>query len=229
MLTDNVIKIHEADEKRLDELLFLKDEVKFFKKAMSNHFLKLVHQHALDIAEKLSKDIIVMENQVDSLLAKLNLLEEELTILVREETNEHEEEILAFNNEVEIELQALEVDMKSLKNELFEFFEEINISEREYEFSKGIKRVRELRIQNLKCGGCASTIKSELIKIEGVSEVEVDEHASLVKFVIASSSKLPLVKDKLNELGYPIEGANNGLGKKAKSYVSCMKGRMSDQ
>jgi copper chaperone len=35
------------------------------------------------------------------------------------------------------------------------------------------------------------------------------------------------VKEKLKTLGYPEDGEANGLGSKAKSYVSCAIGKMS--
>ena len=83
----------------------------------------------------------------------------------------------------------------------------------------------QITIQNLKCGGCAHTIKTELEKIDGVTKVSVDEENDVVSF----DSSEPLVEkvaERLSELGYPAEGDANNILKKAKSFVSCAAGRI---
>lgn len=82
-------------------------------------------------------------------------------------------------------------------------------------------------IQNLKCGGCANTIVTQLSKLEGVSEVVVNNDTDEVSFNAISESKIEIVKEKLAHLGYPIVGDSNSLPTKAKSFVSCAVGRMS--
>lgn len=84
-----------------------------------------------------------------------------------------------------------------------------------------------LTIQNLKCGGCANTIITQLSKLEGIDTVEVDNDTNQVSFAYSSENALEKATDKLSQLGYPIEGASNSLPKKAKSFVSCAIGRMS--
>lgn len=84
-----------------------------------------------------------------------------------------------------------------------------------------------LSIQNLKCGGCANTIITQLSKLEGIDAVEVDNNTNQVSFAYSSENALENATDKLSQLGYPIEGASNSLPKKAKSFVSCAIGRMS--
>jgi len=38
----------------------------------------------------------------------------------------------------------------------------------------------EIRVENIKCGGCANSIKNGLMKIDGVIQVDVDiEHGSI--------------------------------------------------
>lgn len=83
-----------------------------------------------------------------------------------------------------------------------------------------------LEIQNLKCGGCANTIITQLSKLNGIADVHVDNDANEVTFSYTSESELEAVKKKLSDLGYPIDGEANPLGKKAKSFVSCAVGRM---
>ena len=80
-------------------------------------------------------------------------------------------------------------------------------------------------IENLKCGGCANSIKKGLLSIENVQEVDIDLDTSEVK-VKMSQDILSLVKEKLSKLGYPEMGDKNTVLHKAKSYVSCAVGRM---
>lgn len=82
-------------------------------------------------------------------------------------------------------------------------------------------------IQNLKCGGCASTITKNIAAIEQVSNVVVTVDENSVAFDCDTSETIQLVKDKLKSLGYPEDGTANNLGSKAKSYVSCAIGKMS--
>ena len=84
----------------------------------------------------------------------------------------------------------------------------------------------ELRVQNLKCHGCANTITSQLSKLEGITEVVVSNDTDSVKFKYTDASHLDAVIKKLSALGYPIEGESNALHQKAKSFVSCAVGRM---
>lgn len=81
-------------------------------------------------------------------------------------------------------------------------------------------------IQNLKCGGCANTIVTQLSKLKGISEVNVNNDTNEVSFNAIDDTKINLVKEKLSHLGYPIVGEANPLPKKAKSFVSCAVGRM---
>ena len=80
-------------------------------------------------------------------------------------------------------------------------------------------------VQNLKCGGCASTITKGVSSIEGVSEVEIDVESSKISFN-SESDNLEVVYTKLAHMGYPVDGDSNSFGQKAKSYVSCAIGRV---
>ncbi|WP_408030828.1 heavy-metal-associated domain-containing protein [Tenacibaculum xiamenense] len=85
---------------------------------------------------------------------------------------------------------------------------------------------QEIYIENLKCGGCANTIKKGISSIKGVDNVEISVDESLVTFV-ASSGIVTQVKEKLSKLGYPEVGDKNTVLHKAKSFVSCATGKMS--
>ena len=84
-----------------------------------------------------------------------------------------------------------------------------------------------LSIQNLKCGGCAKTITDKLLDINDVSNVQVDTNLNTVSLNYSQESTLENVKNILSNIGYPIFGEENTLGKKVKSYVSCAVGKMS--
>ena len=83
-----------------------------------------------------------------------------------------------------------------------------------------------LKIQNLKCGGCANTIITKLGKLEGVSNVTVSTDDNSVTFAYLSNNAIHEVTNLLSKLGYPVEGENNPLSKQAKSFVSCAVGRL---
>jgi len=84
-----------------------------------------------------------------------------------------------------------------------------------------------IEIENLKCNGCASTIKKGLLKIDKVTNVEVDLNNSTVTITFNDNNN-PGIKfrKKLSALGYPEKG-NNSTFSVAKSFVSCAVGRVS--
>lgn len=82
-----------------------------------------------------------------------------------------------------------------------------------------------IEVENIKCGGCATSIKNAIGKFNGVINVDVD----LLKEQISIETNEPFdftpILNKLAQMGYPQKG-NNHLQAKAKSYVSCMIGRL---
>jgi copper chaperone len=83
----------------------------------------------------------------------------------------------------------------------------------------------EIQIENLKCGGCASTIKKGILSIEAVKEVAIDIENSIVS-ITSEKENLEEIKHKLSTLGYPETGDKNTVLHKAKSFVSCAVGRL---
>jgi copper chaperone len=83
-----------------------------------------------------------------------------------------------------------------------------------------------LEIQNLKCGGCVNTVTKELSKIDGITDIKVNDETSVVEFSSDKGDALDLVKSKLASIGYPAVGDDNSIIDKAKSYVSCAIGKM---
>ncbi len=84
-----------------------------------------------------------------------------------------------------------------------------------------------IQIQNLKCGGCVSTIKNRISDLNGVHSVEVNLERSTVFIEHEEQLKDQEIKKVLQKLGYPEVGENNSLGEKAKSFVSCAIGKLS--
>jgi copper chaperone len=82
-----------------------------------------------------------------------------------------------------------------------------------------------IQIENLKCGGCATTIKKGLLSLNAVKEVTVDVENSIVS-IISENDDLETIKEKLAKLGYPEVGDKNTVLHKAKSFVSCAVGRI---
>lgn len=84
-------------------------------------------------------------------------------------------------------------------------------------------------VENIKCGGCANTIRKALGAIAGVIGVEVDVERGDIHVEGAEAARAA-VTARLLELGYPESGAVSGIGSavtKAKSFVSCAIGRAS--
>ena len=86
-----------------------------------------------------------------------------------------------------------------------------------------------LEILNLKCGGCANSIKKGILTIEGVKEVSVDLETSKVAIDSEDEAVLVNVKSKLASMGYPEVGDANKIIHKAKYIVSCATGRMTSE
>ncbi|TVP83870.1 MAG: heavy-metal-associated domain-containing protein [Thioalkalivibrio sp.] len=85
-----------------------------------------------------------------------------------------------------------------------------------------------IEVENIKCGGCAGSIRKGLTALEGVDAVEVDIDGGVVEVEAADERRDEIVR-KLASMGYPATGSVQGLksaGAKARSYVSCAVGRM---
>ena len=83
-----------------------------------------------------------------------------------------------------------------------------------------------IQIENLKCGGCANSIRKNLEKLTAVTEVFVDLEKSEVEICIDGEIKREKIIAVLANLGYPEIGQGTNI-QKVKSYVSCAVGRLS--
>ncbi len=82
---------------------------------------------------------------------------------------------------------------------------------------------------NVKCGGCANTLKTALLKEFGEVEVKLEIEPRQITLDIEESS-IPALRKKLISLGYPMSdedlSAFGELSTTAKSFVSCAVGKM---
>jgi copper chaperone CopZ len=81
----------------------------------------------------------------------------------------------------------------------------------------------KIKVHNIKCGGCMTTINKALKEIEGVEEITITDDKETIE--ITGAANREQVVEKLAKLGYPEKG-NNNLLHKTKSFVSCALGRM---
>jgi copper chaperone CopZ len=88
-------------------------------------------------------------------------------------------------------------------------------------------KTEEIKIANLKCGGCATTIKKELLELIGVDEVKVDNDNDSVTVTYKEEVRENILH-RLHQLGYPEATEKNGLLLQLKSYSSCMIGKINN-
>ena len=87
-----------------------------------------------------------------------------------------------------------------------------------------------IEVENIKCGGCANSIRKNLLKNCAVKDVVVNVEAQTIT-IDTDLELLEVIKDQLHSMGYPERGTAHGFDAaktKAKSFVSCAIGRMAD-
>jgi copper chaperone CopZ len=80
-------------------------------------------------------------------------------------------------------------------------------------------------VENIKCGGCSSRIVSQLSKIDHIDNIAIDIEQGLISYEYSDDDSVTKVKQTLKTMGYPEKGTGTTLDN-AKSYVSCMIGRV---
>ena len=85
------------------------------------------------------------------------------------------------------------------------------------------------QVLNVKCGGCANTLKSKLEPIFGEVEVNLDVMPREITLDLEDYEENKL-RETLKSLGYPIADEDLGFVEnttaKAKSFVSCAIGKV---
>lgn len=85
--------------------------------------------------------------------------------------------------------------------------------------------IYEIKVENIKCNGCAHSIKTALLNLKGVDKTEVNiDLGSVLVETTGEITREDIVK-KLQGLGYPEPGHGSGMTT-ATSYISCMIGRV---
>lgn len=86
----------------------------------------------------------------------------------------------------------------------------------------------EIQVENIKCGGCAGTIKKNILNDSRVEAVDVN----IEQGIVVIDSKEDARDDysaALLKMGYPQTGTTEGIAAvkaKAKSFVSCAVGKV---
>lgn len=89
----------------------------------------------------------------------------------------------------------------------------------------------EIEVENIKCGGCANSIRKGLLEDSRIDSVEVDIDNGQIAYEGDETARNDAIK-KLLKMGYPEKGSVEGIksaAAKAKSFASCAIGRMTDE
>ena len=88
---------------------------------------------------------------------------------------------------------------------------------------------KTFEVINVKCGGCANTLKTSLKEEFGEVEVNLDVEPRQITLDIEDSA-ISALRAKLKSLGYPMSDEDlsklEGFSTTAKSFVSCAVGKM---
>lgn len=93
--------------------------------------------------------------------------------------------------------------------------------------------IKSFEVLNIKCGGCAGTVKSKLKDRFPDIEVNLDNEPRIVSATINSQEDEVYLLQTLKSLGYPSIheelGGFEGALLKGKSFVSCAVGKMNQE
>jgi copper chaperone CopZ len=82
-------------------------------------------------------------------------------------------------------------------------------------------------VANLKCGGCASSIKNKLKELHGIDSINIDLDSNNITIIHQGIVNSDIITAQLKAIGYPEATEENGLLLQLKSYASCMIGKLS--
>ncbi|MCK9162357.1 MAG: heavy-metal-associated domain-containing protein [Arcobacter butzleri] len=87
---------------------------------------------------------------------------------------------------------------------------------------------QSFEVNNVKCGGCANTLKKGLKSEFGEVEVDLEKFPRVITLLI-DDTKIDTLKSKLRSMGYPLVtdelSTIENIQTKAKSFVSCAIGK----
>lgn len=88
---------------------------------------------------------------------------------------------------------------------------------------------QSFEVLNVKCGGCANTLKKSLLEKFGEVAVDLEVEPRVITLEI-DDSKVVELRQALKGLGYPMSdedlGKFDAFSTNAKSYVSCAIGKI---
>jgi len=88
---------------------------------------------------------------------------------------------------------------------------------------------KTFEVENVKCGGCANTLKNKLQSAFGDIDVDLDVMPRKITLDV-EDTQIEDLKTQLRSLGYPLTtdelSTFQNVGAKAKSFVSCAIGKM---
>lgn len=92
---------------------------------------------------------------------------------------------------------------------------------------------KSFKVLNIKCSGCANTIKESLESQFGSVDVDLSQEPRVVTLDIKDEEAELNFRKKMKSLGYPMEDEELGTftkgSLKAKSFVSCAIGKINQK
>jgi len=92
---------------------------------------------------------------------------------------------------------------------------------------------KSFKALNIKCGGCANTIKEAFKDEFGEVDVDLSQEPRAVTLEIKDEDAQLSFRKKMRALGYPLEDEDIGVftkgGLKAKSFLSCAIGSIKEK
>ncbi len=92
-----------------------------------------------------------------------------------------------------------------------------------------VKAKHTFQVQNVKCEGCATTIKNKLEKEFGVIEIDLTKTPKELTLEI-ENEHIDILRNTLKTIGYPMTDEQLGFfanrSAQTKSFVSCALGRI---
>lgn len=89
---------------------------------------------------------------------------------------------------------------------------------------------KTFQVENVKCNGCANTLKKSLLENYGEVEVDLNKFPREITLDI-EDDKIDVLANQLKKLGYPLSDDTlttiESIETKAKSFISCAIGKMS--
>ncbi len=85
----------------------------------------------------------------------------------------------------------------------------------------------QITVDNIKCGGCGNTVTKTIKSVSPNTTVKIDYETGTIHLE-GDSLPMDTITSALSAKGYPLQGEGS-ITTTAKSYVSCMIGRMTKE